>query len=102
MRTRLPDTTTRALYDREGQTVVYRRPDGQAVIGTLRRVPPLRWAAVAEVPRAEAGPQPRRPRHGAVGTDAALPVGIAPMVVGLGLVIVGPLQRPPPAAAEGA
>jgi len=87
MRTRLPDTTTRALYDREGQTVVYRRPDGQAVIGTLRRVPQLRWAAVAELPRAEAARQLGRLRNGAV-------------VYVLGLVIVRPLERLTAAAAK--
>ena len=100
MRTRLPDTTTRALYDREGQTVVYRRPDGQAVIGTLRRVPQLRWAAVAELPRAEAARQLGQLRNGAVWTIAALLVGIALMVYVLGLVIVRPLERLTAAAAK--
>src|SRR5439155_1026153 len=54
MRTKLPDATIRALFDAEGQTVVYKRADGREVVGVLRRVPRLRWAAVAELPRAEA------------------------------------------------
>src|SRR5439155_26569 len=44
MRTKLP--MAQELLDREGSTVEYRRADGQNVIGTLRRVPALRWAAV--------------------------------------------------------
>jgi len=50
MRTKLPDATIRALFDAEGQTVVYKRADGREVVGVLRRVPRLRWAAVAELP----------------------------------------------------
>src|SRR2546422_8128561 len=101
MRTRLPDTTTRALYDREGQTVVYRRPDGQAVIGTLRRVPQLRWAAGSPLPRAGAAPPPGPRRNGAPWAVAAPPAGLALVGDVLGLVIVRPLQRPPPPGAEG-
>ena len=41
MRTRLPETTTRALLDREGQIVMYKRADGREVVGALRRVPRL-------------------------------------------------------------
>src|SRR2546429_8102527 len=52
MRTKLP--MAQELLDREGSTVDYRRADGQNVIGTLRRVPALRWAAVVDMPRAEA------------------------------------------------
>src|SRR5438093_2783102 len=54
MRTKLPPATAQALLDREGTTVEYKRADGREVIGTLRRVPALRWAAGAEIPRAEA------------------------------------------------
>jgi len=100
MRTRLPDATTRALFDREGQTVVYKRPEGQEVIGTLRRVPQLHWAAVAELPRAEAARELGQLRNTAVVTIAALLAGIALMVYVLGLVIVRPLERLTAAAAK--
>ena len=53
MRTKLPEAITGPLFDREGQTVSYKRADGREVMGALRRVPRLRWAAVAEVPREE-------------------------------------------------
>ena len=100
MRARLPDATLRALLDREGQTVVYRRADGQQVIGALRRVPRARWAAVAELPRAAAARELGRLRNGAVLTIAGLLAGIALMVYVLGLVIVRPLERLTAAAAK--
>src|SRR2546429_7080906 len=52
MRTKVPPATAQALIDREGTTVEYKRADGKAVIGTLRRIPALRWAPVVEIPRA--------------------------------------------------
>jgi len=100
MRTRLSDTTLRALLEREGQTVVYKRADGQQVIGALRRVPRVRWATVAEVPRAAAARQLGQLRNGAVLTIAGLLAGIALMVYVLGLVIVRPLERLTAAAAK--
>src|SRR6266480_4344453 len=54
MKATLPDATTRELSEREGQTVVQSRPQGREVVAVLRRIPQLRWAAVAETPRAEA------------------------------------------------
>ena len=91
MRTKLPTATAQALLDREGSTVEYKRADGQDVIGTLRRMPALRWAAVVEVPRAEAFRQ-------AGGGGGAGVVLIALLVAGglaasVGLVIVRPLRR---------
>src|SRR5439155_4849762 len=56
MRTRLPDPATRALLDREGQTVTYRGGGGggggEEGLAVLGRVPQLRWAAVAGRPGA--------------------------------------------------
>ena len=54
MRTRLPDTATRGLVDREGQTAAYRRAGGQEVVAALQRVPQVRWAAV-ELPAGGVG-----------------------------------------------
>src|SRR2546425_12905840 len=54
MRTRIATDVVQALTDREGSRVEYKRADGRDVMGTLRRVAALRWAAVVEVPRAEA------------------------------------------------
>ena len=53
MKAALPDAATRELVEREGQTVAQSRADGQEVVAVLRRIPQLRWAAVAEAPRSE-------------------------------------------------
>src|SRR3989442_2148561 len=53
MRTKLPPATAQALIDREGTIVEYKRADARDVVGTLRRVPALPWAAVVEMPSAE-------------------------------------------------
>src|SRR5438132_1492836 len=52
MRTKVPKPTAQLLSDREGTVVAYKRADGQDVVGALQRAPQLRWAAVAETPRA--------------------------------------------------
>ena len=72
MRTRLPETTTRALLDREGQIVMYKRADGRDVVGALRRVPRLGWAAVAELPQAAALREVGRLRNATALMIAAL------------------------------
>src|SRR5438132_6949902 len=100
MRTRLPETTTRVLLDREGQTVVYKRADGRDVIGALRRMPRLGWAAVAELPQAEALREVGRLRNATALMVAALLAAVGLMAYVLGLVIVRPLERLTAAAAK--
>lgn len=51
MKTTLPAATSRELFEHEGQAVVQSRPQGPDVVAVLRRVPQLRWAAIAEAPR---------------------------------------------------
>ena len=91
MRAKLPTETAQALLDREGTSVEYKRADGRDVIGTLRRVPALRWAAVAEIPRAEAFRQP----GGGGGTGVVLVALLlaAGLAAYVGLLIVRPLRR---------
>src|SRR5712692_7336053 len=91
MRTKLPTETVQALVDREGSSVEYKRADGQDVIGTLRRVPALRWAAVVEVPRAEA----LRQAGGGGGTGLVLLALLvaAALAAYVGLLILRPLRR---------
>jgi diguanylate cyclase (GGDEF)-like protein len=99
MRTKLPKAMAQALLDQEGATVAYKRADGEEVIGTLGRVPQLRLAAVAELPRAT----PAR-AVGHAGNVAAmllgLALGIGVMVVGLGAIVMRPLSRLSGAAAR--
>jgi diguanylate cyclase (GGDEF)-like protein len=99
MRTKFPKPTAQALFDKEGTPVAYKRADGQEVVGILQRVPQFHLAAVAEVPRAAAGRQVGRPGN-AAAVILAVVAGIGLMAVGLGLLIVRPLQRLTRAAAK--
>ncbi|HEX9704994.1 MAG TPA: diguanylate cyclase [Gemmatimonadales bacterium] len=100
MRTRLPEASTNALFDAEGARVVYRRADGRDAVGTLRQVPQLRWAAVAEIPRAEVLRQVSRLRTVTTMTVVGTLVAVALLAYGVGLVVVRPLERLTSAAAK--
>src|SRR5256884_3858104 len=93
MRTRLPKAMVQTLLDKEGQMVEYKRTDGQDAVGTLRRAPQLRVAAVAERRRAAAMRPGGQPRHGAGLILLALLAGVAVMTGGVGLLVVRPLGR---------
>jgi diguanylate cyclase (GGDEF)-like protein len=98
MRTKLPETMTSALFEKEGQTVVYKRADGQEVVGALRRVPRLRWAAVAEIPRLEGRVARLRSATGFLTGGLFAVVGLLAYV--LALLIARPLGRLTTAAAK--
>jgi diguanylate cyclase (GGDEF)-like protein len=100
MRTKLQDKTTTALFDREGQSVAYKRANGQDVLGALRRVPQLRWAAVAELPQAEAFRQASHLRNVTALLILALLAGVGLIAYLLGLLIARPLGRLTSAAAR--
>src|SRR5437879_12413523 len=100
MRAKLPAPTTQALFDREGTAVVYKRADGREVVGTLRRVPLLRWAAVAELPQAEALRPLARLRNATTLLLVALLAALGLMAYVLGVLIVRPLERLASAAAK--
>ena len=99
MRTKVPPATAQALIDREGTIVQYKRADGRDVVGTLRRVPALRWAAVVEMPRAEAL---RRSGGSGSGTGVTLLLLLAGagLVAYVGLLMVRPIERLAGAAAK--
>ncbi len=100
MRTKLPKPATDALFDKEGATVSYKRWDGQEFVGTLRRVPQFRLAAVAEMPRAATVRPVRQPRSGPGLILATLVAAAGLPIVALGLLIVRPLGRLSGAAAK--
>jgi diguanylate cyclase (GGDEF)-like protein len=100
MRTKLPDKTSAALFDREGQSVAYKRANGQEVVGALRRVPQLRWAAVAELPQAEAFRRASRLRNVTALLILALLTGVGLIAYLLGLLIARPLGQLTSAAAK--
>ncbi len=99
MRTKIPPATAQALIDREGSIVEYKRADGRDVVGTLRRVPALRWAAVVEMPRAEALRRAGGAGSG-LGVTLVLLVLAAGLVAYVGLLMVRPLERLAGAAAK--
>src|SRR5207247_6126193 len=92
MRTKLPPATAQALIDREGTIVQYKRADGRDVVGTLRRVPALRWAAVVEMPRAEAVRRSGGSESG-IGGTLLLVLGGAGVVAKVSLHMVSPFVR---------
>ncbi len=100
MRTRLPDAALSALFNRPGETVVYKRADGQEVIAAGRQVPALRWSAVAEVPRAEAFRRVSGLRSLTAVMIVVLLAGVGLMVYVLASLFLGPLGRLSGAAAK--
>ncbi len=93
MRTTVPQPTTRELIEREGQPVVQSRPAGKDVVAVLRRVPQLRWAAVAEAPRAEALREAGVLRSRTVLLLSALVLGVGLLAFMVGLFVTRPLER---------
>jgi len=80
--------------------VEYTRADGQEVIGAVRRVPRLRWAAVAEIPLSQALGRVGRLRSATGLLIAALLAVVGLLAYVLGVVIAGPLGRLTTAAAK--
>ena len=93
MKTTLPEATTRELIEREGQTVAQSRPQGREVLAVLRRIPQLRWAAVAETPRAEAVREAGVLRFRTVLLMIALLIGVGLLAFIVGSFVTGPLER---------
>ena len=96
MKTTLPTATARELLEHEGQSVGQSRAQDREVVAVLRRVPQLRWAAVAEAPITDEG--------GTGGSAALLILGLV-VLVGLlaflaSMLITRPIVRLSEAAAR--
>jgi len=96
MKTTVPTATSRELLEHEGQSVGQARAKDQEVVAVLRRVPQLRWAAVAEAPITDDG--------GTGGSSALLILGLV-VLVGLlaffaSVLITRPVVRLSEAAAR--
>jgi diguanylate cyclase (GGDEF)-like protein len=100
MKTTLPAATTRELLEREGQTVTQSRGQGPEVVAVLRRVPQLRWATVAEMPRAEAVREAGTQRSRTVLLITTLLVVVGLLAFLVGMLINRPLVRLSEAAAR--
>jgi len=100
MQYNLPAAVVRRLLEHEGVTREYRGLGGQEVVGTIKGVPRLDWAVVAEVPAAEAYRQVTRLRNVTALIVAALLVAVGLLAYFLGLLITRPLDRLTAAAAK--
>src|SRR5207302_1196967 len=100
MRTKLPPATAQALLDQEGVTVEYKGADGLNLVGTLRRVPVIHWAAVTEMPRTEAKREVARLRNATLLIVVAMLVGVGLIAYVAGLLIAGRLERLKSAASK--
>jgi len=89
----LPAPLVRRLLEHEGVTREYRGLGGQEVVGTIKGVPRLEWAVLAEVPAAEAYRQVTRLRNVTALIVAALLVAVGLFAYFLGLLITRPLDR---------
>ncbi len=100
MKTTMPPATTRELVEREGQPVVQSRSAGREVVAVLRRIPQLRWAAVAEAPRAEALREAGVLWSRTVLLLITLILGVGLLAFMVGVFVTRPLERLTEAAAR--
>jgi diguanylate cyclase (GGDEF)-like protein len=100
MKTALPEAATRDLVEREGRPVVQARAGGPEVAAVLRRIPQLRWAAVAEAPRSEATRAASALRSETVLLLIPLLLGISLLAFIVGVALTRPLERLTEAAAR--
>ncbi|MCH7564026.1 MAG: diguanylate cyclase [Gemmatimonadetes bacterium] len=96
----LESATTQLLFASEGSPITYSDRDGVEVIGTLKRVPRLDWAVVAEIPVEEAFAQIKQLRDATTILVLGLLVIVGFIAYWLSLVIVRPLDRLTIGAAE--
>ncbi len=91
---KLTPATTQLLFSSEGSLpVTYNDFSGNQVFGTLKRVPSLDWAVVAEIPEAEAYAQVTQLADVTALLVMALLIVVGCIAYGLGLLIVRPLDR---------
>jgi len=100
MKTALPEAATRDLVEHEGRPVVQARAGGPEVAAVLRRIPQLRWAAVAEAPRSEATRAASALRSQTVLLLIPLLLGISLLAFIVGVALTRPLERLTEAAAR--
>lgn len=91
MKTMLASKTAHALFEREAVSLQYADHEGNEVVGTLKRLPQLDWAVVAEVGRQEAYAPIFRLRNLTFLIVSALLLGIGLTAYFLGTTIVRPL-----------
>jgi diguanylate cyclase (GGDEF)-like protein len=93
MQTKLAAKTTRALFENKSVSLEYTDYLKKKVVGTLKHVPLLDWAVVAQIERGEAFGQIVRLRNLTLLMVSGLLLGIGLTAYLLGLTIVRPLDR---------
>ena len=88
------------LIKREGAVLTYESVSGIDVLGSLKPVPRVGWAVVAEIPADAAYHQVRRFRDLTLAIVAAVLLGVTAIAYRLALLIVRPLERLTKGAAE--
>jgi len=93
MRERYIQTAANWLLAREGRAVQFASFTGDRVVGSVRRVPPLNWVVVSEIPSNEAFRQVARLRNITLGIVTLLLAVVGALAYFLSLLIVRPLNR---------
>jgi diguanylate cyclase (GGDEF)-like protein len=93
MRTKLNQQVLDRLKSREGSILSYTTFDETDVVGSLKRVPRVRWAILAEIPADTAYWQVLHFRNMTLLIVGALLLGVSVIAYRLGVVIVRPLER---------
>ena len=88
------------LIKREGAVLHYESVSGIDVLGSLKQVPRVGWAVVAEIPAEAAYHQVRRFRDLTLAIVAGVLLGVTAIAYRLALLIVRPLERLTKGAAE--
>jgi diguanylate cyclase (GGDEF)-like protein len=100
MRTKMSQKVLDRLKAREGSIVEYASFLETDVVGSLKRVPRVRWAILAEIPADTAYRQVLRFRNMTLLIVGGLLLGVSAIAYRLGILIVRPLERLTKGAAE--
>jgi diguanylate cyclase (GGDEF)-like protein len=100
MQGRLKQKMLDRLKAREGSVVEYESIAGTDVVGSLKRVPRVRWAILAEIPADTAYWQVLRFRNMTVFIVGGLLLAVSGIAYRLGILIARPLERLTKGAAE--
>jgi diguanylate cyclase (GGDEF)-like protein len=100
MQTSIRPALFKRLSKNEGTVATYESVSGLEVLGSLKQVPRVGWAVVAEIPTDAAYHQVRRFRDMTLAIVAGLLLGVTAIAYHLGLLIVRPLERLTRGAAE--
>ncbi len=100
MQVTLRPSLFKRLTANEGAVLTYESVSGEEVLGSLKRVPRVGWAVLAEIPADVAYQQVRRFRDLTLAIVAGLLLGVTAIAYWLALLIVRPLERLTRGAAE--